>query len=198
MKIIKKYHDYYDTVSSFGIDHNCIYVRDLIVLDKNQKTDILFNLLKISKSPDVGWSYRSPISKKGYHFAKIPIIKKYISKYSYDRTIGWKNGKQFKRIIGDIVQIFPIIIGFCGKLYCMFNVTIYDKLSDKDIFVTDLEKEMPEAYNRLIQNDKNFEIVYKFWISNFNNKESDLIFFEYNVPSFAVDFSKDEIILNPI
>jgi hypothetical protein len=93
MRIISKFHDYYDSVMSYGQDESCIYLRKTVEYDLREKSnpqlikDIKEIIDKHAKKPEKSW--------RSGNITRLSTI----------------NTKHYK------YEIEPFNVLFCGKLY---------------------------------------------------------------------------------
>jgi hypothetical protein len=167
MLIVSKFRDYYDSVSSFGIDKSVVYNR-----------------------------HDSYIEMRRHPFCKHEIIngryfkhsEQILSIFSYDlRSSRWQ----------DKLELKPYHIFFCGKLYIVYKkIDNYDGRTrteiiykEEDLFKVLEDKKIKLSKDRLKQ-------ISNMYLS-FNEKDCIFANIDYKSPCLMYDFNKEKLLINP-
>lgn len=138
MKIISKYHDYYDAIMRSGYDENIVFVRkgwddDPIYVDLRNNTS--WHSVNVNKTKCASAIVNHINSRliKGIWVLKEKRPTVWGTVLKIEKW--FNNSKKYRRCRMQFVN--PYIVGFCGKFYVIYEVTYYD--SDdlyKKFFIT--------------------------------------------------------------
>lgn len=178
MKIISKFHDYYDSVTAYGIDKSIIYIRD------KKEFEIELKKEKELKLPEVDYGCFTYVFI-GFCGKIIPALKFH---YEKERTSD-KGLLNFK----DIVETF---------CYTYEDAEHYYKRYFKESFT--FKERNRQRYKKKFNGKKQIKDFF-----NFNLKEFEYCFREYNTPVFSIEITgyniwnyhnvnRVKLIINPI
>lgn len=142
MRIISKFHDYYDKVQGAGQDFDLIYLRN----QEKESTEGVLTLPDGKKMPNLpligssqeGWRYSAAFSKSFFRSESI-----------------------------NSFNVSEIIIGFCNKIYgalLLNEKTICYKIEEVDAFVhNNFKKKQIDAYYNTEKHSKNYRNLENVW-----------------------------------
>ncbi|MFW6025771.1 MAG: hypothetical protein ACOCRX_05450 [Candidatus Woesearchaeota archaeon] len=191
MRIISKFHDYYDTSLSYGIDDNIIYKREKINLDKNDPNfQKLFKELK---------------STSDFNSLERFIMSRIRINDVFDHLLNFEG-------FGNIF--------FCLKSYPFLEFEISDSVKNyKNVYVYNIEQFEKDCVKDLSEKDKKFlhkkskfskkslyDKVIDYFKDNYhdysNNEILMSLHLEYETPIIAKFenkyFQSEKVIINPI
>lgn len=167
MLIVSKFRDYYDSVSSFGIDKSVVYNRHDSYIEMKRHP--------FCKNEIISGKYGRPSS----------LI---LSIFSYDlRSSRWQ----------DRLQLNPYHIFFCGKLYTVYvKIDNYDGISRREIIYKeeDLFKVFEDKKIKLYKNE--IKKISDMYLS-FNEKDCTFANIDYKSPCLMYDFDREKLLINP-
>jgi hypothetical protein len=167
MFIVSKFRDYYDSVSSFGIDKSIVYNRQESYIENRRHP--------FCKNEIISGKY-------GKHSSYL------LSIFSYkERSYRWQNRLELK----------PYHIFFCGKIYIVYEkIECYDGNNRTEILYKeeDLLKAFEDKKIKLSKDSlKQISNMYLF----FNEKDCTFANIDYKSPCLMYDFNKEKLLINP-